>query len=240
MSTSNLFFALAGGILPALLWLWFWLKEDRLHPEPRKTLLLTFLAGMVVVALALPLEQLANYGLKKLGLITAFSGTLLLFVWAGIEEFCKYIAAKKTALTRPEFDEPIDAVIYLITAALGFAAMENVIFLISVTTDYGFMAGFVTGNLRFAGATLLHILSSAIIGSAIAFSFYKQKLFRLKLIIGLFLATVLHTTFNFFIIRSTGDNIFQIFFPLWILIIVLLFVFEKIKKLKKLTTNKNI
>jgi len=52
ITSIDVFFAFVGGLLPALLWLWFWLRED-LHPEPRRILLLTFTAGMVMAIVAL-------------------------------------------------------------------------------------------------------------------------------------------------------------------------------------------
>jgi len=233
MSASVIFFSLTAGILPALLWLWFWLKEDRLHPEPRRLIILTFLGGMAVVALALPLEQLAHYFFKKIGLSLNETIFPLLFVWALIEEYTKYLAAKKIAFSKKAFDEPVDALIYMITAALGFAALENVIFLTEVASNYGFLGGLVTGNLRFAGATLVHILSSAAVGAGIAFTFFRKKHYRRNIFWGLIFGTLLHTFFNYFIIKYGGENIFQIFAFLWILIIVLLIIFEKIKKIKK-------
>ena len=233
MTIGGLLFALIGGVLPALLWLWFWLKEDRLHPEPRRLIILTFFAGMAVVALALPLEQAVYYFLKKLGLTAALGGFLVLFLWALAEEVSKYLAAKKVALNKKEFDEPIDALVYLITAALGFAALENVIFLIEVVSDYGFFAGFVTGNLRFVGATLVHILSSSIVGASIAFHFFCKKRYQWNVFWGLFFATLLHASFNYFIIKTSGKDILQIFLPLWFLIIILLLIFERIKRVKK-------
>src|SRR3990172_4645093 len=56
---TTLIFAVFGGILPALFWLWFWLKEDREHPEPRGKIAASFLVGMGAVFLALPLEHIA-------------------------------------------------------------------------------------------------------------------------------------------------------------------------------------
>lgn len=232
MSWTSIFFATASGIIPALLWLWFWLKEDRLHPEPRRLLILTFLGGMAIVALALPLEQATYFLLNKLSLTAAWGGFLILFLWALAEEFSKYIAAKKIAFNKRAFDEPLDAVIYLITAALGFAAMENVIFLLEITGEYGLMAGFITSNLRFVGATLIHLLSSATVGSAIAFCFFHKEKYHRNVFWGLFFATLLHALFNYFIIRSEGENILAVFLPFWILVIVLLLVFEKVKKIK--------
>ncbi|MCF7835723.1 MAG: PrsW family intramembrane metalloprotease [Candidatus Marinimicrobia bacterium] len=232
MSTGAIIFSLVVGILPPLLWLWFWLKEDRLHPEPRRLIVLTFLAGMVVVAFALVLEQITHFIFNKLGLLSACSGFLILFFWALAEEFSKYIAAKKVAFSQKDFDEPVDALVYLITAALGFSALENVVFLIDIVTGYGFSAGFMTGNLRFVGATLIHILSSATVGASIAFCFFKKGNYRRNVIWGLFFATLLHASFNFFITKSDGSNVVQILVPFWFLVIILLFIFEKVKKIK--------
>ncbi len=65
-----------GGVLPALLWLTFWLMEDRCEPEPKRYLLLTFIAGGAMVLAALWIEQKA---------MLYFTGTALLFVWAAVE-----------------------------------------------------------------------------------------------------------------------------------------------------------
>ena len=72
---TTLLLALLGGILPALLWLWYWLKEDAARPEPRGLIMLAFVAGMITVPLVVPLEALA-------GAISV--GTLTIIVWAAI------------------------------------------------------------------------------------------------------------------------------------------------------------
>jgi len=219
--------------LPALLWLWFWLRED-LHPEPRRILLLTFTAGMVMAIVALFLEQGTNVLITKwfVFLPKWLFSVILLFVWAAIEEIAKYIAARRAALRLSSFDEPVDALIYLITAALGFAALENILFLLKVFGGHGMLAGLITGNLRFLGATLLHVISSAIVGASVAFSFFhKEKLMR-NVLGGLLFATILHTLFNFFIINSGDTNLFKILIPLWLAVVILFFIFEKIKGLK--------
>jgi len=234
IGAKEVFFAFMGGILPALLWLWFWLKEDP-HPEPRKVLILTFLGGMMMAVAALFAEQLAfagiNYLFSPVG--QGMTATVMLFIWAGIEEIAKYSAARKIALRLPSFDEPVDAIIYLITAARGFASLENVLFLLKIFSNEGMIVGFITGNLRFLGATLLHVIASSAVGASIAFSFFhKEKLHR-NVLGGLFIAIALHTLFNFFIIKSGGVDIFRILAPLWGAIIVLIIIFEKIRGLKQ-------
>ena len=222
LTASTLFFAIAGGFIPSLLWLWFWLKEDS-HPEPRSALISTFIAGMFAVPIAMILEYLV---LLPAGLVGSFS----FLVWAFIEEILKYGAARKTAFCKSCFDEPIDAVIYMITAALGFASLENTLFIIKTFNDGGILSGVDIGNMRFIGATLLHTASSAIVGAFIAFSLRKNKKnMKRNTIIGIVVAGLLHFAFNYLIIESGGGNILKVLMPLWFIIIVLIFIFEKVK-----------
>ena len=227
MSASTLFFALSGGILPALLWLWFWLQEDRLHPEPRGMIIRTFFAGMIAVPLVLPLEQWVqqNY---------AFNIILVVVLWSCIEELFKWAAAGLAAFDTREYDEPIDAVVYMLTAALGFAAMENVFFLVTSITNTSIVESLVTGNLRFIGATLLHVLSSGIVGLFMGLSFCKGWLARkIYLVLGLAVAILLHAVFNIYIMKSGGTSIFIIFCFVWVAILLLIAGFQKIKRMKE-------
>lgn len=237
-----------GGIIPSLFWLWFWLKEDRRRPEPKWIILLTFLAGGLMVVPALYLEQRVSTGFdlaklenvkidfSNLALAWKLSKPLLyiFFCWALIEESVKYIAARFTALRSRQFDEPVDAMIYMITAALGFAAVENSLFLLKVIRMS--LSGFdflINGNLRFLGASLIHILSSALVGSAIALAYRMKGVKRLwAALAGIMLAAVLHALFNFFIIINSGESIFRILVTLWIFVIFIIILFEIIKKIK--------
>jgi len=222
MTGVALLIAVLGGILPALLWLVFWLMEDRCDPEPKRYIFFCFIAGMVAVPLVLPIEQqMAHY----------FTGSQLLLVWAAIEELFKFGAAYIAALRFRVFDEPLDGVIYLVTAALGFSALENVFFLLTPAGDGDLLRTIVTGDLRFIGATLLHTLSSATIGVALALSFYKSaRVRRLAALGGVILAVALHTLFNFFILQSGSGSTFMVFLAIWLGIVALLFTIEQVKQ----------
>jgi len=133
--------ALAGGMFPALAWLWFWRREDAPHPEPRKLIALAFFAGMVTVAVVIPIQKYAA---------TFLATQMLIFTaWSAIEEVMKYFAARVTVLWRREDDEPIDPVIYMVAVALGFAAIENALFLLSPLSGNTVTQTIMTGNLRF-------------------------------------------------------------------------------------------
>ena len=223
------------GFIPPLLWLWFWLKEDP-HPEPKKALLTSFILGM----LAVPIALFAEYGWYAFaafaGITTAANYNSLWFLapWAFIEEFIKFAMAWVADLKRSVYDEPVDAVIYLITVALGFAAMENVLFLLrSSGIDGGIFGLIVTADLRFIGASVLHTVASGTIGVSIAFSFFHQEHHIRNIWGGIILATILHTAFNKFIIGAeSSEAVFRTFFVIWTLALILIFFFEKVKRIK--------
>ncbi|MDO8564574.1 MAG: PrsW family glutamic-type intramembrane protease [bacterium] len=227
MSSATIFFSFLGGVLPALLWLWFWLKEDRLHPEPRGLILVSFIVGMLAVIPAIPLEQWVWNSTQSMFLV--------IIGWAIIEETLKYGASYFSALRRSENDEPIDSLIYLITAALGFAALENALFLAGAVTHGGLISGVDLGLLRFVGASLLHVVTSGTLGFFLALGFYKRgAIKKIDGFIGLSAAIILHTLFNMYILKGQGDggSTLAVFSFVWVAIILLLVGFEKIKQLK--------
>ncbi len=217
--------AIAGGIFPALAWLWFWLKEDSRHPEPRRLIALAFLAGMCTVVIVIPIQKyVATFLVSQTAIFTA---------WSTIEEFMKYIVAWLVVLHRRDNDEPIDSVIYMVAVALGFAGLENALFLLSPLSGDTVVQTILTGNLRFIGATLLHVFSSAVVGIALAYSFYKPTLVReWYAAVGVILASLLHAGFNFLILNTADDHILRTFAGVWIGVIAVLFALEFVKRIR--------
>ena len=225
---QSTYFAIAflSGLIPALFWLWFWLREDKARPEPKILIGTAFIAGMLIVPLVLPLQQFA---------MQRFQGDNLIFVWVIIEEVLKYSAALIVVLWNKAVDEPIDTIIYMITIALGFSALENALFIFNPLTDGHYVDSFITGNFRFLGATLLHVLASGTVGIAMALSFYKKSLVKVTVAtLGLFMAIILHALFNFFIMDASGETVLGVFMFVWMGIIVLFILFEKVKLLEKI------
>ena len=224
MQSTHFAIALLGGLIPALFWLWFWLREDRERPEPYLLIALAFIGGMMVVPLALPLQKLA---------IDTYTGDNLILVWVIIEEVLKYALALIMVLWNRAVDEPIDVIIYMVTIALGFAALENTLYLFNPIVNGEIASGAVTGFFRFLGSTLLHVLASGTVGAFLALSFFKSPLTKLFWgTVGLFVAIVLHALFNFFIMDGSGETIIGVFLFVWMGIIVLFLIFEKVKILE--------
>lgn len=242
LNISIYIYALIGGILPSLLWLWFWMHEEHKHHEPRKIILLTFLLGMLSVLVAIPLEKKfvslgQMYSDSHMGTFSQIFSELsiiTLIVWALIEETVKYLSARFVALKKPTFVHPIDAFIYLTTASLGFSAMENSILLISPLFR-GETIGVINAlSARFMGASLLHFLTSGVLALFIGLTFYASRAKKaLGILIGLITAVLLHSLFNFFIINNDKQDTFSVFLSVWVLIIFLTISLERVKKIKK-------
>src|ERR1051326_3798907 len=125
------------GLLPSLIWLAYWIRKD-CHPEPKVMLTKVLLLGIMLSPLAIILQLLfVQYVAQFLGLDPAvLADSPWFFLWAAlVEEMVKYLAVYFVVLRSPEFDEPVDAMIYMLTAAMGFAAMENILVINKVITD---------------------------------------------------------------------------------------------------------
>ena len=221
---ETILIALISGIVPALIWLWFWLREDRENPEPKGLILFTFICGMLAVILVLPIEKLAKTYIENENILTLTLATM--------EELVKYLAAGAIAIKSSRTDEPMDYAIHMVTAALGFAALENGLFLMDSISLNQTAVSILTGNLRFLGATLLHATASSFVGIAIGLAFMKSRATKNYYLLAGFVAAIsLHSIFNFYIIRSKEGNYLQVFGFLWVTTILSLLLFEKLRRI---------
>jgi RsiW-degrading membrane proteinase PrsW (M82 family) len=224
----NLLVALVLGFAPGLLWLVFFLKED-VHPEPRRMIIKVFLIGGLSAIAALIIEYLTlNFLGGNQATITGFSSANVQFFlgFAVIEEVIKFFFVWKVIHKSPYFDDPIDAMIYMVTGALGFATAEN--FLLVLSSGVNEM--FAVILFRFIGATLLHALSSAVLGYAWAWG-NKKKAVALHCSIGLVLASLFHAVFNFLIYQYNTLLIYPTAF-LAAIGFVVMYDFEKLRKIE--------
>ena len=222
------------GILPIALWLIFFLWQDIKKPEPLRWIGIFFLLGMAITPFVWFIE---NYFINLLQI--DINATLPLFISAfiylgvaGIEELAKFFSAALFLKKNKYFDEAIDAMIYLIVVALGFAVVENIlIFYQGISSGEHFLATFQITTLRFVGANLLHALSAGLIGFFWALKLVTGK--KRYLGIGLTLGILLHWIFNIAIINLGGDAVFLISLILFLVGIVILWAFDVLKQIKK-------
>ena len=123
-------FLIALALLPAIaLVVWIY-RQDRVEKEPKGLLWKVFLFGVLSVIPAMILEIL----LEEVFLVFVDENTLCYVILdnfigvAMIGELCKMKAAKRAAWKHPAFNYKFDAIVYCVTSALGFAAIENVMY----------------------------------------------------------------------------------------------------------------
>ena len=197
------------GLLPGLAWLAFFLQEDP-DGEPKRVIVKTFFMGALFAFFALFFQL----GSNKLfdGLSIGSRSIIALMILALIEEAFKFGGVYYAIHKNPAFDVPVDAMVYMVVGALGFATVENLGAVASSAIVQGAAVGaFETATFRFVGATLLHATTSALIGYYWGRALLTPKRGFWLIIVGLVLATVLHATFNYLIL-SYGNLIYAIVF----------------------------
>ena len=223
------------GIVPSLVWLSIYLREDE-HPEPNRFIVKTFFLGALFAPVAAGIEFLLIGSVKDSVLPAVLVNFLVFFVFIGVvEEYCKYLAVRLGMLKNPVFDEPADAMIYLIISGLGFAALENVLAIFHFA-DYSSEA--VIGSaieitaLRFLSSTLLHVLASAIVGYYLARQHFFGK--RFAVVTGLAIAGFFHGAYNSLtIVSESFQKIVPTLLVIGLLAIMSVWVNTLFYKLKK-------
>lgn len=220
-------------LVPSLIWLLFFLRKDA-HPESNSMILKIFFYGMVAAIPAIFIELGFFQETAKLNLPPFLTSLLNIFIGVALtEEALKYLVIKGKVLNNPEFDEPLDAMLYMIIAALGFVFLENLlIFLSPKIFLLNFEEVFILAGFRFVSATFLHALSSGTLGFFLALSFFETKKRGVLLISGFLLAVGLHGLYNLAIMNMGKYP--GLVLPIIIIAGLAIFVSFGFKKLKKL------
>lgn len=241
----NNFLVILLGVLPSIIWMIFYLKKD-IHPEPKKWILLVFFLGVAIAPIVLGIEWQITNSLSLLGLkspifsIVIKSAVIIFISRSLIEELSKYIAVRFTIKKNPVFDEPADAMMYMIIAALGFAAVENIaaMYSLSPVLYVNPIQSFLILAIRFVGATFLHTLSSGIVGFYYALSLVRIKShskFHQRYLIfkGIVIATILHGGFNILVVFLKSSTLLYLAIPA--LVIALYIIMKEFKILQKIS-----
>ena len=121
--------ALGAALVPSAALMWFFHSRD-VHPEPARVLWVTFFLGIAAIV---PISIVAGYLESAVDFIDAdnvyLHGTLTAFFVAAVpEEFFKYVTLLGYSMQHDQFDEPMDGIVYGVAASLGFATLENILY----------------------------------------------------------------------------------------------------------------
>lgn len=184
----------ASGAIPALAAMWVVDRLDAKRPEPARLRRLVVLAGMlsVIPALIVEISLSSTFG-ERVGPVLTYQGASFhaFVVAAMVEEACKILVIYWVVWRRPEFDERMDGIVYASRAGLGFALVENVLYLLQQQTMGGFIE---TWIMRAALAVPGHAMWSGMIGAMAARRRFDGK--GLGLVGGYLLAVAFHGAYD--------------------------------------------
>lgn len=201
-------------LAPGIFWLWYFRTRDRLRPEPRHLVARTFFLGALASLVAAALEGLAFEvtGWSYRGPFTA--STVASAILIGIlEETMKFAAVVVGIYRHAQFDEVVDGIIYAVAASLGFATVENLVYVVQ--------GGFSVGVLRAGLSIPAHAFFGALLGFNMGLAKFSGPKERAWLASGLALAAGAHATYDalLFTYDLAASLVIPLLFLLWWLVV---------------------
>jgi RsiW-degrading membrane proteinase PrsW (M82 family) len=202
---------LALAIAPGIaLGLFFYLR-DRFRKEPLWQLTVTFMLGAVILIPAaissVLLQRLTGWSSATPRLLELFVGALVIV--GLVEEGWKFLVVRVYAYDQPDFDEPYDGIIYAVAASLGFATVENILYVLGG----GFGVGILRALLAVPGHAFYAVLMGYFLGEA---KFARTKL-RAALLqaAGLGLAVLAHGLYDFMVFAIDERPLMLLMLPVF-------------------------
>lgn len=210
---------ISAGIAPGFALLSYFYLKDEFEKEPIKDIFRLFLLGCILVfpimfiQYILEVEQVASNNFLKAFLSAGF-----------LEEFFKWFILYYTAFKLVSFDEPYDGIVYAVSISLGFASVENILYLLAFGIEHALMRAFLPVS--------SHALFGVIMGYYLGKAKFAESSSKSKLIMNSFLYPfLLHSLYD--LILLTQKFWFQIIIPFMIYLWWL--ALRKVKKAKSST-----
>ena len=219
-------------IIPVFLIGLYIYKKDSVK-EPKSLLIGLFASGFfatiivtvlnVLMYLLIPdfyiSEDSSNYsGLQLFGLI--------FFEIALVEEFCKWIMIRLIGYNNKDFDQLYDIIVYSVFVSLGFAAIENLLYVL----PQGLSIGIYRGIFSIPGHAAFGIFMGYFLGLAKIYEKRDKSLYILYLISSVLVPTCFHAVYNFCLMK--GEILYLVIF-LGFIIILYISAIRKVNQVSK-------
>ncbi len=194
---------LFASLAPVFMILFYIYFRDKYEKEPIGLLVRAVLLGMVVVLPIVGVERFLVWIMPELGRIG--SAAYQAFLVAGAtEEVFKYMALYLLIWKSPSFNEQFDGIVYAVFVSLGFAAVENVMYVME--------AGYHTAVIRAVTAVPAHALFGVTMGYYFGIARRYGELRRAYLRYALLVPLLLHGIYDF-ILMVEADWLLVLFAP---------------------------
>ena len=178
--------ALGPGVAIAL---YIYLK-DKHEREPVKLLLVSFFYGVLSTLVTFLISGIfdGELAIEKGNLVHEFFNAF--FLVALVEEFSKFIFVRFILYNNKNFNEPFDGIVYAVMVGMGFATLENIL--------YVFNYGIPTGIVRMFTAVPAHASFAVLMGYFIGRAKFTHKRELYLTVLALFSATLFHGAYDYF------------------------------------------
>jgi protease PrsW len=206
---------LLAALLPSIVIMSYIYKQDKFDKEPRHLLILSFIWGMIAT---IPAVLIQLY-LKSFENNDSIATTLFfsIFVVGLSEELSKFVFLRFFAYPKSEFNEPMDGIVYAIMIGMGFATLENVL--------YVFQSNLSTAIGRAFTAVPAHGAFALLMGSYMGLAKFNPAKKTQYMVTGLVLAIVCHGLYDFFLLQNRNPLLMLISF---VVLVVAIFWGEKL------------
>ncbi len=184
---------LALAIAPGLAIMLYIYLRDKYDREPVKLLLWCFLMGVFSI---LPAVWLSGSGMGFLNMVLPYESTPYNLVKAFIvvalsEEFSKFAMVYIFAFNNKHFNESFDGIVYAVMVSMGFATLENIM--------YVYQYGVETGIMRMFTAVPAHATFAILMGYYMGQAKFDALGRKRLLFTGLFWAVAFHGAYDYFL-----------------------------------------
>lgn len=211
-------------ILPSILIILFFVNSDKFK-EPKSEIIKVFIFGILITIPAYILNTFLgdfwyNNTRVSQNLISSF------LTAAPVEEGLKLSILYYFVYKMKDFNEPLDGIVYGVTASLGFATLEN-IYYVYLLADHFQTSSMALAVLRSFSAVPAH----AVFGIFMGYFFMKYSFIKKgdNLFFAFIIPFVLHGCYNLFI----ASNFFVSLTLIIVAWIVALRLFSRLKKTQK-------
>ena len=210
-----LILSLLVALAPVVFLFWYFNHRDKYEPEPKRKILKIFGLGALMVIPAALIETLLMNLVGKIagGLVNILIVSFLII--APVEEILKFVAVRKWIYRSLEFNEIMDGIVYTVSASLGFAALENILYVLPL--------GLSTGIIRAFLAVPGHACFGALMGYYIGKAKFNPERKHIFISRGIIYAILFHGLYDFLLLTRSSFSSFVV------LLLVVLFLWIRIQ-----------
>lgn len=222
-------------ILPiALICRYIYTKDS--EKEPASLLVGLFVSGISSCLLVFIINIILELLIPFLGYDTDQMSALELAIYifigvALVEEGCKWLFAKAIGFNNKNFDQPYDIIVYTTFISLGFAALENILYVMS----YGIEAAILRSITSIPGhASFGIVMGYYLLLAKLSLNNHNKKLYRKNILLSILIPIITHGIYDYFLFLG---NIFLLLVLLILFILFFKYNYKKVKQISSLTSK---